>query len=85
MPRIIVTTDPYQVPRDTPVLLDEEVCSVHLSTHHAASQLLERLEWAIGDAEAAESTGADRQPSAPKRAQTVSQSARPGTGVPLGV
>ena len=85
MPRIIVTTDPYQVPRDTPVLLDEEVCSVHLSTHHAASQLLERLEWAIGDAEAAERRGADRRPSSPRRTQKVPLRARPGTGVPLGV
>jgi hypothetical protein len=27
---------------------------VHLSTSHAASQLIERLVWAIGDAENAE-------------------------------
>jgi hypothetical protein len=56
MPRIIVTTDPSDLtPRpDTPVLFDEEVHSVHLSTGHAATQLVERLAWAISDAEAVE-------------------------------
>jgi hypothetical protein len=54
MPRIIVTTDQSQLPDNAPVLLDEQVHSVHLSTSHAASQLIERLVWAIGDAENAE-------------------------------
>jgi hypothetical protein len=54
MPRIIVTTDQSQLPDNAPVLLDEQVRSVHLSTSHAASQLIERLVWAIGDAENAE-------------------------------
>jgi hypothetical protein len=61
MPRIIVTTDlPSQTDEgpvlldDGPVLLDERVHSVHLSTDHAAAQLVERLAWAISDAESAE-------------------------------
>jgi hypothetical protein len=54
MPRIIVTTDPSQLPDDAPVLLDERVHSVHLSSGHAAAQLVERLAWAISDAEDAE-------------------------------
>jgi hypothetical protein len=49
MPRIIVTTN--SEPIDALVLLDENVQSVHLSTGHAASQLVERLAWAISDAE----------------------------------
>jgi hypothetical protein len=53
MPRIIVTTDPATDP-DTSVLLDELVQSVHLSTGFAAAQLVERIAWAISDAEAAE-------------------------------
>ena len=61
MPRIIVTTDsperservPEQ-PERTTVLFDELVQSVHLSTGHAAAQLVERLAWAISDAEEAE-------------------------------
>ncbi len=56
MPRIIVTTDPVssKLTDETPVLLDEHVHSVHLSTGHAAAQLVERLAWAIRDAEHAE-------------------------------
>jgi hypothetical protein len=63
MPRIIVTTDPSEktpLRTDTPVLFEEEVHSVHLSTGHAARQLVERLAWAISDAEAAESARPDR-------------------------
>jgi len=68
MPRIIVTTQPSRLPDDAEVLLDEDVHSVHLSTRHAASQLVERLSWAIRDAEDAELVrhetrrGAARQP-----------------------
>jgi hypothetical protein len=54
MPRIIVTTDPSEAAadrRDTPVLLDERVDSLHLSDDHAAEQLIERLAWAVNDAE----------------------------------
>lgn len=56
MPRIIVTTDPVssQLTDETPVLLDERIHSVHLSTSHAAAQLVERLAWAVRDAESAE-------------------------------
>jgi hypothetical protein len=54
MPRIIVTTDPSRLPADAPVWLDEHVHSVHLSTDHAAAQLVERLAWAISDAEDAD-------------------------------
>jgi hypothetical protein len=54
MPRIIVTTDPSEAAdrRDAPVLLDERVDSLHLSDDHAAEQLIERLAWAVNDAEA---------------------------------
>ena len=61
MPRITVTADPASSKsNDAPVLLSESVHSVHLSTEHAAAQLIERLAWAIGDAEEAEGfEGAD--------------------------
>ena len=66
MPRIIVTTDTIssELTDDTPVLLDEHVHSVHLSTGHAAAQLVERLAWAISDAENAE--GARSEERAPR-------------------
>lgn len=51
MPRVIVTTDPSPLSADASVWLDEHVQSVHLSTDHAAAQFVERLAWAISDAE----------------------------------
>jgi hypothetical protein len=53
MPRIIVTTDPSEAVdrRDAPILLDERVDSLHLCDDHAAEQLIERLAWAVNDAE----------------------------------
>jgi hypothetical protein len=75
MPRIIVTTDPSQLPDEAPVLLDESVHSVHLSTGHAAAQLVERLAWAISDAEDAE-----RRP--PRRSRPVRR--RPGRALAAG-
>jgi hypothetical protein len=60
MARIIVTADPAAELRrssqthDTQVLLDERVASIHLSDGHAAEQLIERLAWAVTDAEEAE-------------------------------
>jgi hypothetical protein len=53
MPRVIVTTN--QAERleleNTPVLLDERVNSIHLDDNHAAMQFVERVGWAISDAE----------------------------------
>ena len=60
MPRIIVTTDACELPDDASVLLYEQVHSVHLSTGHAAAQLVQRLAWAISDAEDAEGAHADQ-------------------------
>ncbi len=55
MARIIVTTDPTDN-RLAPVLLDESVYSVHLDDEHNASQLIERVGWAISDAESVQLT-----------------------------
>ncbi|TMK99843.1 MAG: hypothetical protein E6G34_04820 [Actinobacteria bacterium] len=58
MPRIIVTADPGEklgrLPQQSPILLDERVDTVHLSDEHAAQQLIERVGWAVADAEDAE-------------------------------
>lgn len=53
MARIIVTTDPSEL-REASVVLDERVYPVHLASDHAAAQLIERLRWAVADAEGAE-------------------------------
>jgi hypothetical protein len=84
MARIIVTADQTNQ-RDAPVLLDESVSSVHLSTDHAAMQLIERLGWALNDAEDAERAQSARLKSArpvparyaPRRARRRGRSARP--------
>ena len=60
MARIIVTTGPVAGAPPTrerpvhdraPVLLDERVDSVHLCEDAAAQQLIERIAWAVNDAE----------------------------------
>jgi hypothetical protein len=50
MARIIVTTD-ATTEHTASVLMDESVYSLHLDTEHNAAQLIERLGWAIADAE----------------------------------
>jgi hypothetical protein len=50
MARIIVTTEQSEQ-LNGPVLLDESVCPDHLSDKHSAAQLVERLGWAVVDAE----------------------------------
>ncbi|HXB16611.1 MAG TPA: hypothetical protein VNV44_12820 [Solirubrobacteraceae bacterium] len=52
MPRLIVATEDPHIRDGTGITLDEDVRSVHLSSEHAASQLVERIAWAVGDAEA---------------------------------
>ncbi|HEY4428204.1 MAG TPA: hypothetical protein VGN08_08390 [Solirubrobacteraceae bacterium] len=44
MARILVQADDDQT-----VLFDEHVSPIHLSSEHSATQLLERLEWAVED------------------------------------
>jgi hypothetical protein len=47
-------TAEHAEPGIAPVLLDEQVQAVHLSTEHSAKQFIERLGWAITDAESVE-------------------------------
>jgi hypothetical protein len=54
MPRVIVTTDAHRPDPAASILLDEQVASIHLGDGHAAAQLVERLAWAINDAEEAQ-------------------------------
>jgi hypothetical protein len=78
MPRIIVTTTSAPAEQDTSILLDERVETVHLSTDHGAAQLVERIAWAISDAEEAESS--DRVAVAPEalaRARNARRALRP--------
>jgi hypothetical protein len=92
MPRIIVTTDPVssQLTDQTPVLLDEQVDSVHLSTNHAAAQLMERLAWAVRDAETSQPLQPRLRRDRPPRKSKLNGSSRPeragrAAGRPRGV
>jgi len=85
MPRIIVTTDPSLLRDDAPVLLDEQVQSVHLSTGHAAAQLVERLAWAISDAEAAERKRRDQPAGALRRSLRPPLDTRSDTRLPIAI
>jgi hypothetical protein len=76
MPRVMVIADQNQQDQ-AQVLLDERVESVHLSDEHSAMQLVERLGWAISDAEDAERVQVRR--AAPRRARSSRPSARPST------
>lgn len=51
MAKILVTADSDTARSAPAVLLEESVSAVHLSTSHAAMQLIERLDWAVRDAE----------------------------------
>lgn len=53
MPRVIVTTEPVARP-DTGVMLDEHVATSDLASDHFAAQLIERIGWAVVDAESSE-------------------------------
>jgi len=84
MPRIIVTTEPSLLHTDAPLLLDEQVHSVHLNSGHAAAQLIERLAWAVSDAEAAERAH-PRHPARPlPRARGSALGSHRGARLPIG-
>lgn len=76
MPRVIVTTDPSQPGSSVSVLMDERVHSVHLTGSHAAAQLIERLAWAINDAEDQEQIPTQRK-RRPQRSPTARRSRQP--------
>ena len=46
MARVVVTDDSGRE-----VLLDERIQAIHLATTHSSTQMIERLTWAVQDAE----------------------------------
>ncbi len=58
MPRIIVITEPT-AEHDGVALHSERVRAADLESTHFANQLIERVTWAIADAESAERAGHD--------------------------
>jgi hypothetical protein len=55
MPRIIIIADGCKRSNDAPVFFDENVTLNLLEDAHASEQILERMAWALGDAERVES------------------------------
>jgi hypothetical protein len=53
MPRIRITTDPTGSP-DVAVVLDERIAVSDLESAHFAGALVERIGWAVADADDAE-------------------------------
>ena len=52
MPRIIVIADtPGRAEIDAPVLMDEKVEPIHLADEHTSNQIIERVAWAVLDAQ----------------------------------
>ncbi len=50
MPRIRIMTDP-RAADEASVMLDERICTSDLSSAHFARRLLERIGWAVADAD----------------------------------
>lgn len=50
MPRIRITTEPRGAD-EISVLLDERICVSDLSSAHFSGRLLERIGWAVSDAD----------------------------------
>lgn len=62
MPRVLVVANECcgEAPTGALVTLDERVISEHLADSHAALQLLQRVVWAVFDAEAPGAGGSSR-------------------------
>jgi hypothetical protein len=63
MPQIIVTADRNQAP----VMLRERVNATDFESEHFATQLVERLGWAVGDAHEAEHGDDPAEPAQDRR------------------
>lgn len=57
MPRIVVTTEPTGERPERAVLLDERIAPSDLASGHFATALIERIGWAVVDAD-----GQEQQP-----------------------
>ena len=51
MPRVIVISEPVDGRRRRSLTLNEHINPIHMTDEHSSLQFLERLAWAISDAE----------------------------------
>lgn len=66
MARVVVTDD-----SGDRVLMDEQVQKVHLENRHSSLQVIERLVWAVEDADSIVEPGAIPYPRRPPRLQAA--------------
>ncbi len=57
MPQIIVTADPKDDQGDAPMMFKERVNPSDFESEHFTGHLVERLGWAVGDAQQADPHG----------------------------
>jgi hypothetical protein len=76
MPRVLVITD-QTTSTPASVLLDEQVSAIHLDSEHSAWQFVERLGWAISDAEDSERARGDDRAQPPAQAEARTHRERP--------
>jgi hypothetical protein len=60
MPRILITTEASGEP-DVLVMLDERIATADLASDHFAGQLVQRIAWALADAENTEREPVDHR------------------------
>ena len=79
MARLIVIADTARSPDiDAPVLMDEEVKPEHLSDEHASHQIIERVAWAVLDAQEVSAGTDTRRWTRPGAHSPTSREKRPG-------
>jgi len=64
MPRMLVMTEPAEQAH-AEVMLSEHVATGDIASDHFAAQLVERIAWALADAERLERRSIDRRGSPP--------------------
>jgi hypothetical protein len=80
MARILITTEPGDG-SEPAVLLEERVLPTHMESGHFSAQLVERVGWAVADAQAHE----DGAPAREQRRGATEAGARRGSGASRGV
>jgi hypothetical protein len=60
VPRILITTEAREEP-DVLVMLDERIATSDLTSDHFAGQLVQRIAWALADAETTERKPGDHR------------------------
>jgi hypothetical protein len=84
MPQIIVTADKQTERGESPVMFRERVSVRDFESEHFAAQLMERLGWAVGDAQAVErEPDHASEPEPWRESESESESEREANSLPM--